>query len=378
MADPIKDTSALEMSDEDFMKEQLPLFDAPASVDDTDHNEKDDEGDTGDKEIASDPVVAEVSPVVDPVVDKSVEEVTPETVTDPAPVKEEEIKLAEGLTDTQYADIGRQVMAEFKANGSTMQVKSVDDALQLMQMGANYHKKMTGLKPSLKTLKLLQNNDLLDPEKLNYLIDLSQKKPEAIKQLLKDSKIDPLTLDLEEELNYVPAKRSVSDKEMMLEEVLNTISSSPSYERTLSVLSDEWDDASRKSLSDDPQIIGVINTHMENGIFDQVVNTVAYERSLGKFVGVSELEAYQRVGAYMHENNMFKGATVKPPQQVTPVVQDPQPQNPPSTPQDDDRKNRKKAASPSRQGPVVSKKDTNYNPLDMSDEEFTKLNNLRL
>jgi len=376
MADPIKDTSALEMSDEDFLKEQPSLFETPAPVDDTDHNE----GEAEDAQESDPAPVVEEPPAKEPAEEKPAGEVTPETVTDPTPepTKEADVKPASALSDAQYAEIGRQIMAEFKANGSTMQVKSVDDALQLMQMGANYHKKMTGLKPSLKTLKLLQNNDLLDPEKLNYLIDLSQKKPEAIKQLLKDSKIDPLTLDMEEELNYVPAKRTVSDREMMLEEVLNNISNSPSYERTLGILSDEWDDASRKSIADDPQIIGVINAHMENGIFDQVVNAVAYERSLGKFVGVSELEAYQRVGAYMHENNLFKGATVKPPQQVTPVVQDPQPQNPPSTPQDDDRKNRKKAASPSRQGPVVSKKDANYNPLDMSDEEFVKLNNLRL
>lgn len=35
-----------------------------------------------------------------------------------------------------------QIMALTKANGKTMQVKSVEEAIQLMQMGANYTRKM--------------------------------------------------------------------------------------------------------------------------------------------------------------------------------------------------------------------------------------------
>ena len=238
-----------------------------------------------------------------------------------------------------------------------------------------------GLKPSLKTLKLLENNGLLDAEKINYLIDLSQKKPEAIKQLLKDSNLDPLSLDLEEESKYVPSNRSISDKEMVLDEVLNSISDSPTYERTLNVISDQWDDASRKLIADDPHMIAIINSHMQNGVFDQVANAVAYERSLGKFVGVSEFEAYQRVGAYMHENKLFKSAA------VAPAVA--RKADPPPTPQDAtlrqqqeaeeaERRKRKQAASPSRQGTGVAKKDDNYNPLALSDEEFAKLNKLNL
>jgi hypothetical protein len=279
------------------------------------------------------------------------------------------------LTDDQYVDIGKQVMAEFKANGTTMKVKSVDDAMQLMQMGANYHKKMAGLKPSLKTLKLLENNGLLEPEKINFLIDLNNKKPEAITQLLKDGKIDPLTINTEDEGDYTPEQHTVSDKELVLDEVLESINTDPNYNKTLNVLGTVWDDDSRRAISADPAIIRTVNAHMGNGIYDQVAASVAYERSLGKLQGVSDLEAYQQVGAHMHANKLFKataGTKVDKPDR-----QDNQPRNnAPNADNEMERTQRKKAAAPSRRKQSPTNKDENFNPLAMSDEEFVKLNKM--
>lgn len=387
MANSTEQSNALEVSDEDFLKNPA-LFatESAVPVDDEDHGEQQDDEGAEDKEGTAatqneDPLDKQGSSAEpeenlqeqEPPADKVPDDVEEKEGNDPTPPPAGE------LTEAQYAEVGRQVMAEFKANGATMKVKSAADALQLMQMGANYHKKMMGLKPSLKTLKLLENNGLLDAEKINYLIDLSQKKPEAIKQLLKDSNLDPLSLDLEDEVKYVPSNRSVSDKEMILDEVLNSISDSPTYERTLNVISDQWDDASRKLIADDPHMIAIINSHVQNGVFDQVASAVAYERSLGKFVGVSEFEAYQRVGAYMHENNLFKSAAVSSPERKV----NPAPVSPDAVArqqqEEAERRKRKQAASPSRQGTAKSNsKDTNYDPLAMSDEEFAKLNKLNL
>lgn len=283
------------------------------------------------------------------------------------------------MTDEQYVAIGRQIMTEFKANGTSIKVKSVDDAIQLMQMGANYHKKMSGLKPSLKTLKLLENNGLMDPEKLNYLIDLSQKKPEAIAQLLKDSKIDPMNIDLADTKEYVPQHRSVSDTEILLDEVLDSISHSTHYNKTLTVLGDEWDQDSRNLLATNPNVIRTINAHMENGIYDQVAQAVAYERSLGKLAGVNDYEAYQQVGSHMHENGLFVSATVPATKGAIKVTApaDTQASNAAAI-EAAARAERKKAASPSRTGKTVDDSKATYNPLTMSDEEFVKLNNLHI
>lgn len=42
-----------------------------------------------------------------------------------------------------------------------LQVKDADEAVQLMQMGANYTCKMQELQPARKTIMLLEKHDLL-------------------------------------------------------------------------------------------------------------------------------------------------------------------------------------------------------------------------
>ena len=277
------------------------------------------------------------------------------------------------------------VMGEFKANGRMMKVKSAEDIITLMQMGANYHQKMKALNPSLKTLKLLEKHDLLDPDKINNLIDLQEKNPEAITQLLKDSKIDPMDIDLEAENNYTPKQRTVSDTEIQLDRVLDEIQHSPSYNRTLNVLGSEWDDQSRAIISQNPDIIKAINEHIESGIYDQVANAVAYERSLGKLAGLNDFQAYKQMGDYMDANNLFK-ATDTNTNQVNPQTTQQQSQivdtqpviEQQSTSQgtiNTERQQRKAAASPTRSTKTPTKK-SDYNPLAMSDEEFLKINNL--
>jgi hypothetical protein len=219
----------------------------------------------------------------------------------------------------------------------------------------------------------------MDPAKLNFLIDLNQKKPEAIAQLLKDGQIDPLNIDMDKADKYVPPQRAVGDTEILLDEILESISHSPMYNRTLTVIGDQWDEPSRKVVALNPEYIRTINAHMENGVFDQVAEAVAYERRLGKLAGISDFEAYQRIGTYMHENNMFKGATGSKTGQVNPKTDVPQTNKPQATAAEEEaRRQRKQAASPSRHAPAPPATKQDYNPLAMSDEDFIKFNKLSL
>ena len=86
---------------------------------------------------------------------------------------------------TDYESEYKKLLAPFVANGREMSVKSVDEAITLMQMGANYNKKMAALKPSLGLLKLLESNGLADAEKISYLIDLANKDAGAVNKLSK-------------------------------------------------------------------------------------------------------------------------------------------------------------------------------------------------
>ena len=192
----------------------------------------------------------------------------------------EEPEPEETSEEVDFKSEYEKLLAPFKANGKDIKVDSVEEATKLMQMGANYTKKMVELKPHLKMIKMLQKNKLMDEGQLNYLIDLSNKEPQAIAKLIKDSGIDPLDID-QESTEYTPKNYAVSDKEVNLDEVLGQIESTPTYEKTLDIVGNKWDDSSKEILSDKPQMIVQINDHMANGIYDKIVAEIDKQQMFG-------------------------------------------------------------------------------------------------
>ena len=273
-------------------------------------------------------------------------------------------------SDAQVVDYEaeyKKLMTPFKANGVDMQIQSIDDAIQLMQMGAGFHKKMSALKPAMRQMKLLEKNGLLDDEKLNYLIDLHHKNPEAIQKLLKDSNLDPLDIDVKAEVKYTPTSRRVSDTEIALDDVLNNIRETPTYHRTLNVVSKEWDEISQNAIANEPQIIQTINGHMQDGTFDAVMRRVEYERSLGRLSGVSDIHAYMQTGNAMADEGKLHRLG-SPAQQTQPSIQ---PVMAKPSKQEIERIQNKRAASPTKA--IKTTATPVLNPLDMSDEDFAKL-----
>jgi len=350
------------MSDEEFEKLAPPVDNSVGSVEE--------------ETPAEEP--AEEEPVID-------DEEEPEAEENEDPVEDQEDPPAEegakpsedAKTDDEvppteepaidYEAEYKKTMATFKANGQDMTPKNADDARRLMQMGANYHKKMAGMKPALKALKTLENNGLLDQAKLDFLIDIHQGKQEAITKLMKEKEIDPLDVDVQAESTYIPTSHGVSDAEVALDSVLESIETSPNYNKTLTAVTKEWDETSRNEAATNPQIIQVINGHMDSGIYDTVMSAVQYDRSMGKFSGVSDLEAYKMTGNRLEQEGVLKTAANasqrKAPAQA-PAAIDPGIEQ--------KRKAQKKAASPIKASKKVSKLPPNFNPLDLSDEEFEK------
>lgn len=258
----------------------------------------------------------------------------------------------------------KKILAPFRANGRDIQVKDVDDALTLMKMGANYNKKMAALKPNLKLMKMLDNNDLLDESKLTYLIDLQNKNPEAIAKFVKDSGIDPLDIDTDKTDEYKPGTYTVDDKDVELDLVLGEIQDTPSFDKTIDLISNKWDDSSKKVLLAEPQLIKVINGQVENGIYDQIFNIVESERMLGRLTELSDLEAYKHVGDILQEQGAFdkKSETPNEPEAKAPTTV--------KKSEDPKLKDRRRAAAPPKGAP--SKAKPTFDPLSMSDEEFEK------
>lgn len=269
----------------------------------------------------------------------------------------------------------KRLLAPFKANGRDISVGSVDDAIVLMQMGANYNKKMAALKPNLKLMKLLENNNLLSEEKIGFLIDLGKKDPAAINKLVKDSGIDPMDLTAEQASAYKQTTYTVDDREIELDTVLDELQGTPSYNRTLEIVSTKWDGASKQVIAGNPQILKVINDHVSAGIYDLINKEIENERLFGRLNGLSDIEAYRQVGDKLHASGRFNslGQGSSPAQgqsDTKPVVVTPKPKK-----EDDDKLKDKKRAASSTKPVAPSAPSKDFNPLALSDEEFTKLVN---
>ena len=268
-------------------------------------------------------------------------------------------------TEFDYESAYKKVSEPFKANGVNMQVKDPNDIVRLMQMGANYQKKMSQLKPNLKIIKMLENNELLDEAKLNNLIDLSKKDPQAITKLIKESNVDPLEIDKEAPVDYQPNNYSITDKEYNLDRVLDEIKDTETFTRTIDILTKEWDSESRFTISDQPEIIAIVNEHMLSGVFDQVHEKMQQEKILGKFKDIPDVEAYRQTADHMYKANMLTNTQMSKSTDSSTVS------SKTDEKADADRDKKRKAAAPVKQT-TTKKAPTDEDFLGLSDEDFMK------
>lgn len=365
MADDIEDivedqeeSSFLDMSDEDILNYDPSKLEVAADEAEADSEEEEDDEDESEEEggdaesedsddsdgAASEPARVDAESKVKPEVK---EEVKPEA------------------TEIDYKKEYERLTSGFKANGKDIVVSNMDDAIALMQMGANYNKKMAALKPNLKLLKLLENNKLLDENKLSFLIDLDKKNPAAITKLIKDSGIDPLDVDVEKDADYKPNTYTVDDREMELDAVLEELKDTATYNSTLDIVGNKWDGPSKQVVADNPQLLKIINDHVARGIYPIISKEIERERMFGRLTGMSDLEAYRVVGDAIDARGGFKHLVANNTvgQKVVP----------PAKKQPDPALIEKKRAASSTQKAAPSMTPADFNPLGMSDEEFEKL-----
>lgn len=395
---PVKELDYLNMSDEELLNAAPPTFaadvdpddetdEAPAA-DDADAPKADDAKDADEADDADDKESAEDAD--DEAADKPAEEDAddgektdeadantkdaPAESAKPANSEKKDEKPASEESTIDFKAEYERLLTPFKANGRDIKVNSVDEAVTLMQMGANYNKKMAALKPNLKLMKLLENNGLLSEEKIGFLIDLEKKNPAAINKLVKDSGIDPMDLDAEKASAYKQTAYTVDDREIELDTVLDELQDSPAYNRTLDIVSTKWDAASKQVIAGTPQLLKVINDHVASGVYDLISKEIESERMFGRLNGLSDIEAYRRVGDALHAkgafNSLLQGSSPnQQQQQPKPVVVPPKPKA-----DEDKLKEKRRAASSTKPAaPTATPKD--FDPLALSDEEFSKLVN---
>lgn len=325
--------------------------------------------------VATSPVTEETpaeQAVTTPEVQKSENEVT-ETPTEEVPATPTEDTTATVSVDSprQDAPITQEVdhkgfyeklTKPFKANGREIQITNPDDMISLMQKGTDYVKKMTELKP-LKQLNALLNQHGITQEDLGLLIELKQKKPEAIAKVVKDSGLDVYGLDVDEAEKYVPATPQAPQTNDALEATIEELKlTSPVFQQTIQLVGNQWDEASRSKVAEHPQLLRIIDAQMADGTFAKIDSVVQYERALGRLVGLSDLEAYVEIERRLQQAGSQPAPVVAAAQQ---------PLKPAVTQQQQQVNNQRKSAAP----PRVVKETVVNQPINspaLSDDEFLK------
>lgn len=265
----------------------------------------------------------------------------------------DEVTDTDTQTDTpvDYEAFYKEMTKPFKANGRELSITNADDAVRLMQMGANYSKKMEQLKPKQALLKVLEENHLDNQEKLGYLLDLANKKPEAIAKLIKESEIDLYEFDVEQAEGYAP-QLTIHEPTAFEDTLQELLASNNSMYEVVNHMG-TWDSQSKEAIFNEPNILRAISEQKANGTYDKIVDTIETERMFGRLTNMPYLQAYGIVEQQLMNNaNKFTA---------------PRPTNKPDGSNLDKKK---KAGLPNGSNATTQEQ---FNALSVSDEDLLKM-----
>ncbi len=375
------DHNALGMSDEDFMNMDPAEFEN-ANADDTEDNEdgveeQPEEGnETNSESLGDDQDEQEDDDDVngDEEDDAAADSDADETDEDTDDSDEQPTKNASNYgKDVDYEAEYKKLFAPIKSSGREIKMRNVDHVRNYVQMGDDYNKKMHEIKPYMKSLRTLKEHKILgddiSDDRLNFLIELDQKKPEAIKRLIAESGMDIYELQDEDKFSpeqskqYQPEDQMVSEGSIEIEDALKSISSSPAYDQTINVMTKEFDAESRDIIAENPGYIKSLNADIVNGSYEKIIEEVQYARDMKMIsADLSDIEAYIATVTMLHEQSQHTKGKAKPPAGKT-------------TTRKAKGSNRKKKVGMSSSSTVPAKKnatgDQDY--IGMSDEDFANL-----
>ena len=331
------------MSDEDFLK----FFEEQSRMEVSSNAETED----------TEPALTDTPTDTSPHVDSEVQEPSEETQSSDIPENTPEQQV-------NYEDFYKTLTTPFKANGRDFQVTDPQDMITLMQKGADYVKKMTEIKPLRRMGKLLEDNQISEDD-IAFLLDLKAKKPEAIAKLVKESEVDIYGLDSIQTDSYTPQPIVVNEVDSMLQNTLDDLqATSATFTQTLHVVGNQWDDSSRQIISQNPELLRILDRQVADGTFNKIDNVLQYERAMGRLTGVSDIQAYVEI-----ERRMGIGHQAVQPQPTSSPTQ--QVQSQAVAQQQQQEQKRKQAAAAPRQTQTQTSQ-TSFNVAAMSDDEFMK------
>ncbi|AGY48153.1 tail length tape measure protein [Acinetobacter phage Presley] len=277
----------------------------------------------------------------------------------------------------KYKSFFDVVTSEFKANGRTFTINDPADIISLMQKGLNYNQKMAAIKPYFGLIEVLKEHGLTDASSISYLVDLKNKKPEAIAKLVQESKIDTYDLNEEKANAYVPTQLDLSPQRAEMAAIDQEYEGDEDFAVVLGEIT-RWDIGARELLQKNPSMIRMLIEHKKSGIFDQIIPVLQQQQALGK-IQSNALQAYDDIGRAMFAAAQQNQGEAQAQQQANQQQQQHAPNKPKAMKQQKESlEAAKKAASMSRtprsQAQEAKPKLTEEDILSMSAEEFAKVN----
>lgn len=200
---------------------------------------------------------------------------------------------------------------EFKVNGRKRTgFTEVEDLIKAQQAYGGLEKKFQAIKEVQPFMKsMVDNGFIANPEKYELAVRAVNGDVEALKEVMKNKGIDPLTLDLDEGVNYKANNDILTDSaELAYNEAREFASDLGVAEKLDKALFDEFDDASRSELFKDPDSIKAnsiaLAEQIENGLYDQVMDEVdklSFKDSV--FKSKPMIEKYNYAANIVNERN---------------------------------------------------------------------------
>lgn len=218
------------------------------------------------------------------------------------------------VTDKDKLTAYDTIMAPFTANGKQVQARTPAEAVRLMQMGAGHVKYQKQVRPMVAQAQALKKAGIGQDE-LNFLIEVHNKNPDAIKKLVRDAGIDPYDIETTDEAkakdkDFKAKDYSVDDRTIALEENVAAVHSSEKGPELLAhIRSDSWDAKSRQALLADPNIVNILADQKHSGVYDQITAEIDRKQLLGELpANISFLDTYYQVGTELENSGAFKQA----------------------------------------------------------------------
>ena len=299
----------------------------------------------------------EVEPT-NPVVSDTATEVTNSSETEP--------------TEVDYKAFYESVTKDFKAAGKMMPgVKDPDKFIKALQMATDYALKTAALKPVLKKAKMLE--DVTD-EEFSEMLDFRKRNPEVIKKALKEAKLDPLDLDLED-IQYTPQSKIMSDADYEFKETIEKLSQEDAvaFQRTQNIVLNELDSNSKTTVLSNPHILSALQSEVASGRFEKIQAQALQLKAFGGYNNVPDIELYSYIASEMDKQALQKQGiqtNLSAGEVNTPVANTVQTKPSVSVVDPELEDKRARAGIQIKPTTPVVKK---YDPTKLSDEEFMKL-----